>query len=99
MDPIIIPESPDRLPVGTSIFIPFEGFNARIHTFASGYKQGQADFKIAIDLPPQDTIQKARLFIANDLRCTGRIIEFREYSYADISHNKEILEYLRRHQK
>lgn len=98
MDPVYIAPNPDANPVGRSVFIPFEGFNPRIHVFASGHRQGQADFKLAADLPPMNTIHDAKLYIMNNRFIGHRIIEYREYSYEELARMPELLAYLRKHE-
>lgn len=87
--PIRIDNSPDPLPRGPSIFIPFESFNIG--------KDGSSSSKIAIDLPPMKTIQHARLYIMNNRALATRAIDYREYSEAEAKKSPDIMKYLGLH--
>jgi hypothetical protein len=92
MDPITIPERVDPLPVGKSVFIPFDSINLRTI-------KGECHFdkKLATDLPPAETIEAAKLYMMNHRELGSRPLTWEEYSYFEVSQNKVILEYLRRH--
>lgn len=92
MDPIRISESPDPLPRGSSLFLPFEGFNARVEA-----GQGKADFTLALDLPPMKTIQHARLYLMNNRALATRIIEYREFGEDEVKRNSQFMQYLGLH--
>jgi hypothetical protein len=87
--PIRIDDSPDPLPRGPSIFIPYEAVKV--------YKDGSADSTIALDLPPMHTIQQARLYIMNNRELASRAISFSEYGRDEAKKNKEIVDYLKIH--
>lgn len=87
--PIRIDNSPDPLPRGPSLFIPFENTNIR--------KDGSSDSKIAIDLPPMKTIHHARLYIMNNRALATRAIDYREYTEAEVKRSIEIMQYLGLH--
>jgi hypothetical protein len=91
--PIVPEKNPDPKPVGSSLFIPFEGFNPR--TNKDG--QGEADFRIALDIPPQTDIHSAKVFMMNDPICQNRIIEFREYSEKEVKSDALIQAYIAQH--
>lgn len=84
MDPVRIPETPDPLPRGSSVFIPFECFNIQTN--------GQHDKKLALDLPPKRTMHEARIYIANE-RLIGRSITFLEFSDSEIKKSIELMNY------
>lgn len=85
MDPVRIPETPDPLPRGPSLFIPFDAFNFR--------EDGTYDQRLASDLPPQKTHQAAKSFVANS-RITDRKFSYIEYSNAEIVKNPTLMSYL-----
>lgn len=85
---------PDPKPVGNSLFIPFEGFNPRVEN-----GQGKASFRLAVDLSPLPDIHAARLVVMNNPALASRIIEYREYSSAEIQSNPEIRAYVAMHQR
>lgn len=85
MDPVRIPETPDPLPRGPSLFIPYDCFNIQ--------KNGKHDTKLALDLPPQKTHHEAKVFITSQ-RLLGRAVNYVEYSVTEIMHNEEILRYM-----
>ena len=87
--PIRIDDSPDPLPRGLSIFIPYEAFNIR--------KDGSSDSEIALDLPPMKTIQQARLYIMNNHLLASRAISYTEYGVDEAKKRKEIVSYLSIH--
>lgn len=87
--PIRIDDSPDPLPRGPSIFVPYEAFNIR--------KDGKADSKIALDLPPMHNIQQARLYIMNNRELASRAISYSEFGRNEAKKNKEIVAYLAIH--
>lgn len=87
--PIRIDDSPDPLPRGPSIFIPYEAFNIQ--------KDGSSDSTIALDLPPMHTIQQARLYIMNNRDLATRAISYSEYGRDEAKKNKEIVAYLTIH--
>lgn len=89
MDPIRVPENPDPLPRGESVFIPFEGFNPRVEN-----GQGKADFNLAIDLPPKSTIHEAKTYVMNNRALASRVIEYREYSIEEIQNDPAVYGYL-----
>lgn len=93
MDPVRISPTVDPLPRGKSVFIPFEGHNARVVN-----EQGIADFRIALDLPPLPSIHHARLYIANNRSLANRIIEYREYSEKEITKSIELMQYMSLHE-
>lgn len=85
MDPVRISESPDSLPRGPSLFIPFECFNIKAN--------GAHDQRLALDLPPKKTHHEAKIFVTN-ARMVGRAINYTEYSNAEIVKNAELMSYL-----
>lgn len=85
MDPVRVPEAPDPLPRGPSLFIPFEAYN-----FTEG---GKYDQKLATDLPPQKTWHEAKTFIAN-ARLTNRRLSYIEYSHSEILKDPTLMSYL-----
>jgi hypothetical protein len=89
---IRIDTSPDPLPRGPSLFLPFEGSNARIEN-----GQGKADFKLALDLPPMKTIHHARIYMMNNRALATRIIEYREFGESEVKSNPEFMRYLGLH--
>jgi hypothetical protein len=90
MDPIRIPESPDPLPVGDSVFIPYECYN--IHP------NGTHDSKLALDLPPMKTLHHARIYLMNNRALAGkRAIDYREFSKREILGSPELMQYLGLH--
>ncbi len=92
MDPIRVSVTADPLPRGRSVFIPFEGFNARV---VAG--QGIADFKLALDLPPLPTIHHARLYMMNNRTLASRIIEYREFGESEITKDPKLMQYMSLH--
>ncbi len=92
MDPIRVSHRPDPLPRGPSVFLPFEGFNARV---VKG--QGVADFKLALDLPPMKTIHHARIYMMNNHTLARRIIEYREFGEGEITKSPEFMRYMSLH--
>lgn len=86
MDPIRVPESPDPLPRGDSVFIPFECYNIKT--------DGSSDSKIAFDLPPLKTIHLARLYLMNNRKLAGRAIDYREFGVDEIKRDRELMHYM-----
>lgn len=90
MDPIRISESPDPLPRGPSLFIPFECFNIK--------PDGSHDSKLALDLPPMKTIQHARIYLMNNRALAGqRAIDYREFAESEVKKDPKLMMYLGLH--
>jgi hypothetical protein len=92
VDPIRVSQSPDPLPRGPSVFLPFEGFNARV---VAG--KGIAEFKLALDLPPMRTIHHARIYMMNNPALARRIIEYREFAEKEITSSPKFMQYMGLH--
>lgn len=90
MDPIRISESPDPLPRGPSIFIPFDCINIK--------PDGSHDSRLALDLPPMRTIHHARIYLMNNRDLAGkRAIDYREFSETEVKANSILMDYLGLH--
>lgn len=90
MDPIRIPESPDPLPRGPSVFIPFDCYDIK--------PDGSFKSKLAHDLPPQRTIQHARIYLMNNRALAGkRAIDYREFSEDEIKKDRTLMMYMGLH--
>lgn len=90
MDPIRVSESPDPLPRGPSVFIPFDCYNI--------CPNGTHDSKIALDLPPMRTIHHARIYLMNNRDLAGkRAIDYREFAENEIKKDPELMKYLGLH--
>jgi hypothetical protein len=90
MDPIRVSESPDPLPRGRSVFIPFDCYNIQ--------PDGSHDSKLALDLPPMKTIQLARMYLMNNRALAGkRAIDYREFGEDEIKKSLELMYYLTLH--
>lgn len=90
MDPIRISESPDPLPRGPSIFIPFDCFNIK--------PDGSSDSRLALDLPPLRTIQLARTYLLNNRALAGkRAIDYREFAESEVKKDPALMMYLGLH--
>lgn len=85
MDPVRVPETPDPLPRGSSLFIPFDCFNIQ--------PNGSSDQRIALDLPPKKTHHEAKIYVTN-VRLMGRAINYTEYSDAEILKSPQLMNYL-----
>lgn len=91
-DPIKLPEIHVDSSYRGGVFIPFEGSNPRV---VNG--KGTADFTLAIDLPPFQSQEAVRVYVIGNPLLSGRIIEYREYSYEEIEKIPELTNYLRLH--
>lgn len=90
MDPIRVSKSPDPLPLGPSVFIPFDCYNIKAN--------GAHDSKLAHDLPPMKTIHHARLYLMNNRTLAGkRAIEYREFSESEIKQSHDLMLYMGLH--
>jgi hypothetical protein len=90
VDPIRVPKSFDPLPVGESVFIPFECFNIGL--------DGSYSSKLAHDLPPMKTMHHARIYLMNNRALAGkRAIEYREFSEDEIKQSHDLMLYIGLH--